>query len=117
MNATAPASFTAASTCPAVWIDNAITPMPALLGGRMFPAWNPRSATGRRETSCAPSDGKRPRGVPSTSEIEAHGWRREDVALRLGIKDVEEWHQRIEGSDAYPTLYEISLTDLRDIGN
>jgi hypothetical protein len=53
-------------------------------------------------------------GIRSTSEVEAYSWRREDSAWRLGILDVEEWHQRIDGSDRYPTMYEVRVSQRRD---
>ena len=53
-------------------------------------------------------------GIPSTADIDAVQWRRDDLALRLGIMDVDEWHQRIEGSDRYPTMYEVRVSERRD---
>ena len=49
----------------------------------------------------------------TTSEIEAHAWRREEdrARLRLSFKDTEEWHLRIEGSDRFATLYEVRVIE------
>lgn len=47
----------------------------------------------------------------STTELEAHRWHQGDLAFRLGFLNTEEWHQRLDGSDQFPTLYEIHLSD------
>ena len=48
-------------------------------------------------------------GIPSTSELDARAWSQGPTVFRLAFKDPEEWHQRLEGSDRFVTLYEISL--------
>ena len=53
-------------------------------------------------------------GIPSTSQLDALLWRRDDLAFQLAILDVEEWHQRIDGSDEYPTMYEVRVSERRD---
>jgi hypothetical protein len=45
----------------------------------------------------------------TTSELSAVDWRQGGFRLRLAFMESEEWHQRIEGSDRFTTLYEIRL--------
>ena len=49
----------------------------------------------------------------TTSEIEAHAWRRDEARsrIRLSFKETEEWYLRIEGSDRFATLYELRLIE------
>lgn len=53
-------------------------------------------------------------GIPSTSELEAFDWRRDELFWRLGVLDTDEWHQRIDGSADYPTMYEVRVGVRRD---
>ena len=48
-------------------------------------------------------------GIPTTSELDAHAWHQGEAIFRLAIKDPDEWHRRLPGSDRFATLYEISL--------
>lgn len=52
--------------------------------------------------------------VPSTNEVEAYKWTRGELRFRLGFLETEEWHQRIEGSDRWPTLYDMRI--IEDLG-
>lgn len=53
-------------------------------------------------------------GIPSTSEVDALSWRRGNHAFRIGILDVEEWHQRVDGSEGFPTMYEVRVSERRN---
>ena len=45
----------------------------------------------------------------STTEIDAFDWVKDEVHFRLGILDTREWYLRIDGSDAFATLFEVRL--------
>jgi len=47
----------------------------------------------------------------SSTEIDAWSWIRNDLGFRLGIKDPDDWHERLAGSDQFQILYEIRLVD------
>lgn len=50
-------------------------------------------------------------GSRSTTELDAWSWIRGDLGFRLGIKDPDDWHERLAGSDRFGTLYEVRLAD------
>jgi len=48
-------------------------------------------------------------GIRTTTELDAWRWEKDGNTFRLGIMDPDQWHARLEGSEAFPTIFDVRL--------